>query len=142
MDEPYQWTACNEITQKLIRVGSPEAIGWAMLIEGHGWFGRIGKVFSFGPTTKTRAQHAVEANLKGEPFDKLEGENSWSGTCWKILSGSGDGGKAPAITPASSPRERLTSLGHRFEKRSDVGGGVQGGKPALDDMVGLMAAEI
>jgi hypothetical protein len=38
-------------------------------------------------------------------------------------------------------RERLTSLGHRFERRSDVGGGDQGEKPASDDMAGLMAGE-
>ena len=38
-------------------------------------------------------------------------------------------------------RERLVSLGHRFEKRSDVGGGDQGEKPASDDMAGLMPAD-
>lgn len=38
-------------------------------------------------------------------------------------------------------RERLTPLGHRFEKRSDVGGGDQGEKPASDDLAGLMPAD-
>jgi hypothetical protein len=35
-------------------------------------------------------------------------------------------------------RERLVSLGHRFEKRSDVEGGDQDEKTASDDMAGLM----
>jgi hypothetical protein len=38
-------------------------------------------------------------------------------------------------------RERLVSLGHRFEKRSDVEGGDQDEKPASDDMAGLMPAD-
>jgi hypothetical protein len=38
-------------------------------------------------------------------------------------------------------RERLSSLGHRFEKRSDVGGAQTGQKPASDDMAGLMPAD-
>ena len=86
-DEGFIWTACNEVTRKLTRAGSPDAIGYAMLIDGHGWFGRIGKDFSFGPTTMSRAMKAVEARLMGQMFDKLEGENSWRGTCWKMLSG-------------------------------------------------------
>ena len=38
-------------------------------------------------------------------------------------------------------RERLTSLGHRFEKRSDVEGAQTGQKPASGDMAGLMPAD-
>lgn len=87
-DEGFEWTACNEVTRKLTRAGSPNAVGWAMLIDGHGWFGRIGRDFSFGPATQSRAKSAVEARLLGEPFDKVDDERSWSGTCWRLLSGS------------------------------------------------------
>lgn len=38
-------------------------------------------------------------------------------------------------------RERLASLGHRFQKRSDVEGAQTGQKTASDDMAGLMAAD-
>ena len=38
-------------------------------------------------------------------------------------------------------RERLTSLGHRFEKRSDVEGAQTGQKPASDDLAGSLVAE-
>jgi hypothetical protein len=102
-----------------------------MLVEGHGWFGRIGKDFSFGPTSMPRAQKAVEARLLGQLFDKLEGEKSWSGTCWRLLSGS----EAPKANLVEE-RERPTA----FEKRSGVEG--QRGKPASDDMADLIAAEI
>ena len=82
-------TACNEITQKLTRTGSPAAIGWAMLVEGHGWFGRVGgeRQFSFGPSTQSRSKAAVEAWLLGQPFDKVDNERTWSGTGWSLLSG-------------------------------------------------------
>jgi hypothetical protein len=85
-DEALRWEACNEVTRKLTR--GREAIGWAMLVEGHGWFGRIGEVFSFGPSTRSRAERAVEARIRGEPFEKADDENTWRGTCWKLLSGS------------------------------------------------------
>jgi hypothetical protein len=84
-DGGFVWTACNEITRKLTLQGSQTAIAWAIQIEGLGWFGRIGKDFSFGPTSRRRAKQAVEARLKGEPFTKLEGERSWKGTCGKLL---------------------------------------------------------
>jgi hypothetical protein len=45
-----------------------------------GWFGRIGREFSFGPTTEVRAKAAVEAALRGEPFEKQDGERSRKGT--------------------------------------------------------------
>ena len=118
-DEGLEWTACNEVTRKLTAKGSPDAIGWAMLVEGQGWFGRIGKDFSFGPTNPSRVQKAVEARLRGQLFDKLEGEKSWPGTCWSLLSGSG----APQAEPAEErerppPRRRSTRP-----------------SPALDDML-------
>src|SRR4029077_7293738 len=86
-DEPFIWTACNEITRKCTSPGSSDAIAWTMLVEGRGWFGRIGKTFSFGPTSARRAEQAVEAKLQGQMFDKHEGEKSWAGDCWKLLSG-------------------------------------------------------
>ncbi len=76
-DEKLQWTACNDVTHKLIRIGNPDAIAWVMLVKGHGWFGHIGKEFSFGPSSLPRAKAAVEARLRGRMFDKLEGEKSW-----------------------------------------------------------------
>jgi hypothetical protein len=92
-----RWTACNEVTRKLTFGASDKAVGWAMLTEitpgREVWFGRIGSDFSFGPTTQARAK-AVEAKLSDRPFEKLEGEKSWSGTCWKLL-----GGSVPAVPP-------------------------------------------
>ena len=86
-DEGLEWAACNEVTHKLTKKGSPDAIAWVMLVEGQGWFGRIGKEFSFGPSSLPRAKAAVEARLMGRMLDKLEGEKSWRGTCWKLISG-------------------------------------------------------
>lgn len=80
-----EWTACNEITDKLTYKG--QAIGWTMNIEGKGWFGRVGKEMSFGPTSRSRARQAVEAFLRGEPFEKIDIEQSWRGDCWKLVSG-------------------------------------------------------
>lgn len=77
------WFACNEVTDRLDLRGT--AIGWTMLIEGKGWFGRVGKEMSFGPTTRARARRSVEAYLKGEPFEKDEDERSWRGGCWKLI---------------------------------------------------------
>jgi hypothetical protein len=91
-DGPLEWTACNQVTRALRRIGSPTVIGWTMLCEispgREEWFGRIGDDFSFGPTTQARAKASVEARLKGEPFDKVDDERSWSGSCWRLLSGS------------------------------------------------------
>ena len=75
-DETYEWTACNEVTRKLIAIGSADAVGWCMYIEpveGYtkgGWFARVGTQMSFGPTSVFRAQLAVEAFLRGQPFKK------------------------------------------------------------------------
>jgi hypothetical protein len=99
-----------------------------MLVEGHGWFGRIGKDFSFGPTSMSRAQKAVEARLLGQLFDKLEGEKSWSGTCWCLLSGW-------ETTPADLAEERERPMPIRIRERSARP------KPASDDASDLMLAE-
>jgi hypothetical protein len=86
------------VTQKLTREGSPNALGWAMLVEvatgREAWFGRIGEDFSFGPTTQARAKAAVEARLSGRPFEKHEDERSWSGSCFRLL-----GGSVPVTAP-------------------------------------------
>ena len=97
-DGPFEWTACNEVTRKLTAKGSHDAVAWAMLVGGQGWYGRIGEEFLFGPSTVRRAEAAVEARLLGQMFDKLEGEKSWSGTCWRLLSGF----EAPEDTASSS----------------------------------------
>jgi hypothetical protein len=39
--EGFSWVACNEGTRKLTREDSLIAIGWAMMIEGKGWYGRV-----------------------------------------------------------------------------------------------------
>jgi hypothetical protein len=83
-DEEAQWIAVNEVTDKFARKGG-DAVGWTMLIEGKGWYGRVGKHMSFGPTTRTRARAAVEAFLRGEPFEKRGGEQSWRGDCMGVL---------------------------------------------------------
>lgn len=82
-DEGFEWTACNEVTQKLTR-SSPAAVGWTMRMGSH-WYGRIGKDFAFGPTTLLRARQVVEARLMGQDFKKLEDEKSWSGDCWNLI---------------------------------------------------------
>jgi hypothetical protein len=79
------WIACNEVTDKLAKK-SGDAIGWTMLIEGMGWFGRAGKEMSFGPTTRARARLSVEAYLRGEPFEKRDDERSWRGDCGSLIS--------------------------------------------------------
>jgi hypothetical protein len=126
-DGSFEWTACNEVTQKLTAKGSHDAVAWAMLVEGQGWYGRIGKEFSFGPSTVRRAEAAVEARLLGQMFDKLEGEKSWSGTCWRLLSGF-----EPPQAEAAEEREPLTPV--RIRGRSTRP------KPALDDALELMGS--
>jgi endogenous inhibitor of DNA gyrase (YacG/DUF329 family) len=78
-----EWIAVNEITQKFLY--KEPAIGWAMNIEGRGWFGRVGKDMSFGPTTLHRARLSVEQFIKGEPFAKNKPEQSWRGDCWDLV---------------------------------------------------------
>jgi hypothetical protein len=65
--ETFVWIACNAITSKLIRPGSDSALGW-VLKDRQGWFGKIGGEFSFGPSTRRRAQKAVLARLEGQPL--------------------------------------------------------------------------
>jgi hypothetical protein len=81
------WIACNEITHKLQYKDT--AIGWTMLIAGQGWFGRVGKEMSFGPTTRSRARLAVETYLKGEPITKCDDEKLWRGDCWPLVASMG-----------------------------------------------------
>jgi hypothetical protein len=86
--ESLLWTACNEVTQKLSIKGSTAAIGWAMQIEGRGWYGRVRDErgnWSFGPSTKSGAQHAVESWLRHEPIEPSEDEHAWSGDTRRIL---------------------------------------------------------
>jgi hypothetical protein len=84
-----EWIACNEITRKLSYRDA--ALGWVVRVEGRGWFGRVNDdrgEFSVGPCHSAhRAERLVEALIKHEPFDKQDGENSWRGTCWEMLSG-------------------------------------------------------
>lgn len=74
-DEAPFWTACNDVTDKYARPMS-DAIGWTMYIEpveGYtegGWFGRVGDLMKFGPTSRARARSAVEAFLEGQLFQK------------------------------------------------------------------------
>lgn len=77
------WIAVNDCTDKFQYKGG--AIGWTMNIDGFGWFGRVGKEMSFGPTNRRRARQAVEAFLTGEDFPKLENERSWRGDCWRLV---------------------------------------------------------
>lgn len=83
------WTACNEVTHKLAH-GKSDAVAFVMLVDNKGsaddgWYGRVGREFSFGPTSQQRAKLAVEAHLAGEPFHKIEGERSWRGDCDRIV---------------------------------------------------------
>jgi hypothetical protein len=83
------------------------AIGWAMQIERlvdvmpdnpklskqvvrRDWFGRVRDErghWSFGPSTLNRTRAAIEAWLKYEPLDKLDGERTWRGDCGPLLIG-------------------------------------------------------
>ena len=108
-ERPFLWTAANEVTRKLTREGSSDAIGWAILIDGHGWFGRIGKDFAFGPTTQPRAKAAVEARLRGEPFQKTDREKSWRGTCWRLLTAVAPPSTGIPNTPVETPSEDDTA---------------------------------
>jgi hypothetical protein len=111
-DEPrWEWIACNEVTRKLAdhalpalytnphgafpSIGSPQAVGWAMLIEGKGWFGRVRDErgdWSFGPSTLGRAQQAVRAYLRHEDFPKTETEKSWRSDAWRLVAGENGAG--------------------------------------------------
>jgi hypothetical protein len=90
VDRPLVWLASNEVTHKLVHEGRDRALGWAMLIEGRGWFGRVRDDrghWSFGPSTLNRARLAVEAWLRREPFDKIGDERTWRGDCGALLCG-------------------------------------------------------
>ena len=69
-ETPLEWRECNEVTWMLIpeQLHPPKeasnATAWAMK-AGDGWYGRIGKDFSFGPASLARAKQAVEARLNG-----------------------------------------------------------------------------
>jgi hypothetical protein len=79
-NEPLYWDECrseptkgapkgipNPCTQRVTKSKDPRAsaVGWLMQVEGRGWFGRVGKDFSFGPTSIQRARSAVEDHLRG-----------------------------------------------------------------------------
>ena len=66
-EKTFVWIACNAVTSKLIRPGSDRALGW-VLRDGQRWFGKISGGFSFGPSTRRRAQKAVLARLEGQPL--------------------------------------------------------------------------
>jgi hypothetical protein len=84
--EPLRWIDVNAVTRKAVQEGSPEAVAWTIKAgaygwrEAEGWYGRIGKTFSFGPTTEARAKAAVEAALRGRPFSPRKGEILRQGT--------------------------------------------------------------
>jgi hypothetical protein len=87
-DERFVWTACNEVTQKLIKEGSTAATGFAMMVAGKGWFGRVRDdrgEWSFGPSTLSRSKQAVEAWLMHAPFDCQDEERMWAGSAWDIV---------------------------------------------------------
>lgn len=82
------WRKVNDVTWKLVRRGDPkgEPIAWAIKAsaygwqEAEGWYGRIDKALSFGPTTEARAKSAVEAALREEPIKPRKGEIVRQGT--------------------------------------------------------------
>lgn len=85
-----EWMACNEVTDKFVY--KDRVIGWTMRVENFeggllGWFGRVGREMSFGPSTRERARKSVEAFLKGEDFGKTVKERSWRGDCWSLIGG-------------------------------------------------------
>jgi hypothetical protein len=91
-DERYVWAACNEVTRRLTREGSQTAIGWAMLVEGKGWYGGVRDKrgdWSFGPATLARALKAVEAWIRHEPFETRidDGERMWRGDAMAFVMG-------------------------------------------------------
>jgi hypothetical protein len=96
--EGFSWAACNEVTRKLTREGSSTAIGWAMMVEGKGWYGRVRDNrgdWSFGPATLSRALKAVEARIDHAPFEPQDDERAWGGDAMMVVAG--------ARVPASQP---------------------------------------
>jgi hypothetical protein len=88
--ERFSWTACNEVTRKLTREGSSTAIGWAMMVEGKGWYGRVrdGRGdWSFGPAPLNRALKAVEARIDHAPFEPQDNERMWRGDAMAVVAG-------------------------------------------------------
>ncbi len=80
------WVAVNDVTDKLQYRGT--ALGYTMMIEGRGWFGRVHDDrgdWSFGPSTRSRVRQAVESWIRHEPFEKREGEATWAGDCMRML---------------------------------------------------------
>jgi hypothetical protein len=63
----------NELTRKFVSRKSGDVLGWALLIEGNGWFGRVRDGlgdFSFGPSSQRCTEKAVEARIRHKPFEK------------------------------------------------------------------------
>ena len=88
VERGLDWTACNEITHKLVKPGG-EARGWVIYIAARrAWVGRVRDAdgeMSFGPTSLRRAQASVQAYLQREPFEKQGDERSWRGDCMAVL---------------------------------------------------------
>jgi hypothetical protein len=77
------------VTDKLSKGEGSSAVGWAMNVEGKGWFGQVrgdprGE-FSFGPSTRARARAAVEAWLRHEPVEPQGDERVRRGSCDRIV---------------------------------------------------------
>jgi hypothetical protein len=87
-EKALSWFDCNEVTQKLAKSRDGTAAGWAMLIEGEGWFGQVRDErghWSFGPSTLNQTRDAVEAWLRHEPFDKCDDERMCRGDCARLV---------------------------------------------------------
>jgi hypothetical protein len=72
-----EWQARGEHAWKLVSTSVPGALGWVIYREGHGWFGRLGNNFLFGPASLARAKAAVDARLRAKDFARLANERLW-----------------------------------------------------------------
>jgi hypothetical protein len=96
--ETLKWEAYNEVTHKVSIAGknaNANALGFTMKTEGcvhpgdDGWWGVVGKEFSFGPSTLDRAKAATEAFLRRDPLlPPRDHERYRQGTVWKLIGGS------------------------------------------------------
>ena len=81
------WIFSNEITGKLDYQG--RALGWVMYAyRPASWFGRVRDErgqWSFRAFNRDRAEKAVEARIRYEPFDAREDERMWNGDCSGII---------------------------------------------------------
>lgn len=106
----YRWVACNEITRKCVEEDHDKALGYAIHVNGiggvekPGWYGVIKDErgdYRFGPTSKARAELAVERRLQHAPMEDIrEDERQWIGEIYPTPS-------KPLAAPEKKPSRAM-----------------------------------